>query len=106
MIDLIAAEAKEDKEKLDWCNTEWEESHSDLDAAKDHILTLNEEIDTLDDTINNPEKGLKAQLAETQASLAENYQDQVTETKERTEANLLYQKNIKNLVACAEIVKR
>eukprot|EP00747_Dinoflagellata_sp_TGD_P137764 gnl/TRDRNA2_/TRDRNA2_175726_c0_seq36.p1 gnl/TRDRNA2_/TRDRNA2_175726_c0~~gnl/TRDRNA2_/TRDRNA2_175726_c0_seq36.p1 ORF type:complete len:744 (+),score=294.59 gnl/TRDRNA2_/TRDRNA2_175726_c0_seq36:50-2281(+) len=106
MIKLIAAEAKEDKEKLEWCNTEREESHGDLAEAKEQILTLNDEIDTLDDTINNPEKGLKAQLAETQDSLAENYQDQVTETKERTEANLLYQKNIKNLVTAADIVKR
>eukprot|EP00747_Dinoflagellata_sp_TGD_P137768 gnl/TRDRNA2_/TRDRNA2_175726_c0_seq4.p1 gnl/TRDRNA2_/TRDRNA2_175726_c0~~gnl/TRDRNA2_/TRDRNA2_175726_c0_seq4.p1 ORF type:complete len:744 (+),score=285.01 gnl/TRDRNA2_/TRDRNA2_175726_c0_seq4:50-2281(+) len=106
MIDLIAEEAKADKEKLDWCNTEREESHGDLEDTKKQILTLEEEIDTLDDTINNPEKGLKAQLAETQDSLAENYQDQVTETKERTEANLLYQKNIKNLVTAADIVKR
>merc|ERR1719428_1198445 len=106
MIGLIAAEAKEDEEKLDWCNTEREESHGDLDEAKEQILTLNDEIDTLDDTINNPEKGLKAQLAETQDSLAENYKDQVTETEERTEANLLYQKNIKNLVTAADIVKR
>eukprot|EP00747_Dinoflagellata_sp_TGD_P137748 gnl/TRDRNA2_/TRDRNA2_175726_c0_seq21.p1 gnl/TRDRNA2_/TRDRNA2_175726_c0~~gnl/TRDRNA2_/TRDRNA2_175726_c0_seq21.p1 ORF type:complete len:778 (+),score=292.20 gnl/TRDRNA2_/TRDRNA2_175726_c0_seq21:97-2334(+) len=106
MIDLIAVEAKEDKEKLEWCNTEREESHGDLEDTKKQILTLEEEIDTLDDTINNPEKGLKAQLAETQDSLAENYQDQVTETKERTEANLLYQKNIKNLVTAADIVKR
>jgi DNA repair exonuclease SbcCD ATPase subunit len=106
MIALIGEEAKADAEQLSWCNSEREESHSNLADAKSQILTLEDEINTIDDTINNPESGLKAQLEETAEALNQNYNSQVSETKDRTEVNLAYQANIKNLVAAETIIKR
>merc|ERR1712048_1534113 len=54
---------------------------AELSDRNNEIATLNGEIDSLDDSMK-------------------------TETKERTEANLVYQEDIKNLVAAEAILKR
>merc|ERR1719231_1029603 len=106
MLKLIVEEGKQDKENLDWCNTEREENDASLAEKIDQIDTLNGEIETLEETIDDPETGLKAQIKEAEESLESCVNSQKTETKERTEANLLYQADIKNLVAAEDILAK
>jgi hypothetical protein len=106
MLKLIVEEGKQDKENLDWCNTEREENDASHQEKVDQIDTLNGEIETLEETIDDPETGLKAQIKEAEESLESCVTSQKTETKERTEANLLYQSDIKNLVAAEDILAK
>jgi len=106
MLEVIVKEGKADKENLDWCNEERTENNDELDDKIDEIDTLNGEIDKLVTTIDDPETGLKAQIKQTEESLDENIETQKTETKERREENLLYQEDIKNLVAAESILKK
>lgn len=106
MLELIVEEGKQDKENLDWCNTEREENDASLAEKINQIDTLNGEIETLEETIDDPETGLKAQIKEAEESLESCVNSQKTETKERTEANLLYQADIKNLVAAEDILAK
>jgi ABC-type transporter Mla subunit MlaD len=106
MLELIEAEGKQDKENLDWCNDERTENNNKLDEANDQIDTLTGEIQSLTDDIEDPETGLKAQIKTTEDDLASCIETQKTETKDRKEANLLYQQDIKNLVAAESILKK
>jgi len=106
MLKLIVEEGKQDKENLDWCNSEREENDASLADKINQIDTLNGEIETLDTTINDPVTGLKTQIKEAEESLLSCVNSQKTETKERTEANLLYQQDIKNLVAAEDILTK
>merc|ERR1719161_3512107 len=106
MLKLIVEEGKQDKENLDWCNTEREENDASHAEKVNQIDTLNGEIETLEETIDDPETGLKAQIKEAEESLESCVTSQKTETKERTEANLLYQADIKNLVAAEDILAK
>jgi len=106
MLKLIVKEGEQDKENLDWCNTEREENDASHTEKVNQIDTLNGEIETLVETIDDPETGLKAQIKEAEESLLSCVNSQKTETKERTEANLLYQADIKNLVAAEDILAK
>jgi len=106
MLEVIVKEGKADKENLDWCNEERTENDAELADKIDEIDTLEGEIDKLVTTIDDPETGLKAQIKQTEESLEENIDTQKTETKERREENLLYQEDIKNLVAAESILKK
>jgi len=106
MLKLIVKEGEQDKENLDWCNTEREENDASLTEKINQIDTLNGEIETLEETIDDPETGLKTQIKETEESLETCVTSQKTETKDRTEANLLYQTDIKNLVAAEDILQK
>jgi chromosome segregation ATPase len=106
MIKLIAEEAEADKKNLDWCNKERDDNEASLAEKKSEITSLKETIDKLDTTINDPATGLKKQIADTEQSLVENKQSQTSETKERTEANLAYQVDIKNLVDAEQLLTK
>jgi len=104
MIELIKEEGTSDKEKLDWCKKERKENKASLKEKKSEILKLEGEIDKLNTQIDDPKKGLKAQIEETEKTLQENHESQVTETTERQEANVVYQKDIKNLVDAEKLL--
>jgi len=106
MLEVIEEEGKQDKENLDWCNDERTENNNKLDDANDQIDTLTGEIQQLTDDIEDPETGLKSQIKTTEEDLASCIDSQKTETKDRKEANLLYQQDIKNLVAAEKILKK
>eukprot|EP00747_Dinoflagellata_sp_TGD_P155902 gnl/TRDRNA2_/TRDRNA2_177625_c1_seq24.p1 gnl/TRDRNA2_/TRDRNA2_177625_c1~~gnl/TRDRNA2_/TRDRNA2_177625_c1_seq24.p1 ORF type:complete len:432 (-),score=155.83 gnl/TRDRNA2_/TRDRNA2_177625_c1_seq24:66-1202(-) len=106
MEKVIKEEEKADQEQLEWCRTEREESHASIKSNNDQITTLEDEINTLEDTIGAPESGLKPMLEEAEENKATNYQNQADETKERTEDNLAYQQDIKNLVSAQDILTR
>jgi len=97
MKQLIGEEGKADSDQLDWCNTERESTHGDLDSKTSQIETLETEITDLDIAINDPTTGLKVQIKETQAQLETNQENQITETKARNEENTAYQENAANL---------
>merc|ERR1739838_458412 len=102
----INEEQAQDKENLMWCMKERKENKAALKEKKGEILSLEEEIDKLTNTIEDPETGLKAQIKATEESLLENKEAQTTETADRKKENLLYQADIKNLVDAEDILKR
>jgi chromosome segregation ATPase len=106
MITLIGEEAEADKKNLDFCNKERTENNDSLDKANKGILSLETKIDSLTTTIDDPKTGLKKQIEDTEVALVENTAAQNSETKERTEDNLAYQQDVKNLVAAASILKK
>merc|ERR1719321_1620929 len=97
MVELIAKEEKADDEQKSWCDSEREESFATKKDKEDAIDGLVQRIDSLDDTVNNEETGLKAQKAEAYESLKQNRADQKTTIKERKEEILVYHGVIENL---------
>jgi hypothetical protein len=106
MLELIDEEQAQDKENLQWCIKERTENKAALKEKKAEILALEEKIDKLTTEIEDPETGLKKQIADTEESLVQNTDSQKTETKDRTEENLAYQKDIANLVSAEGILKK
>jgi len=106
MIELIGDEGKADKKNLDWCNKERKENKDTLAEKKKEILSLGDQIDKLKTTISDPKTGLIQQISDTEAELVRNTESQKSETKERTEDNLAYQADVKNLVAAQSILKK
>jgi hypothetical protein len=106
MLALIAEEAKQDKTNLDWCNKERDENEASLSEKEQEILKLEDSIDKLDTTINDPKTGLKKQIEETELALVQNKESQTTETASRTKDNLAYQADIKNLVDAETILEK
>jgi len=106
MLKLNEEEGKADKENLDWCNSEREETDGSLESLTNSITDLETTIDDLKTSIKDPETGLKVQIKNTEESLLQCIQAQKTETKDRVEANSEYQVNIKNLVSASEILKK
>merc|ERR1719421_1145492 len=89
MVELIAKEEKADDEQKAWCDSEREEAFSTKKDKEDGIDGLVQKIDSLDDTVNNEETGLKAQKSEAYDSLKQNRADQKTSIKERKEEILV-----------------
>jgi len=106
MLDLIGEEGKADKENLDWCTKERRENNAALRGKKKDIIALEQSIDKLDTTINDPKTGLKALIEGTENTLVQNKESQTTETTDRTEANIAYQADVKNLVDAQSILSK
>jgi chromosome segregation ATPase len=106
MLDLIKEEGKTDKENLDWCNKERKDNKAELKEKKKEILALEKKIDKLTKTIEDPKTGLKKQIADTEDALVKNTEAQKTETAQRLEENMAYQKDVKNLVAAEGIITK
>jgi hypothetical protein len=98
LVAIIEKEGEADKENLDWCNSERETSDARIEELSDQITSLEETIAGLIEAIEAPETGLKDRIAATELALKENYDDQVTQTAQRTEANQAYQANIADIV--------
>jgi len=69
-------------------------------------LGLEGQIDKLTKLIEDPKTGLKAQIAGQEQQLEENNAAQKTETTDRTEENLAYQKDVRNLVSAESILTK
>mmetsp|Transcript_108435 Transcript_108435/g.203523 ORF Transcript_108435/g.203523 Transcript_108435/m.203523 type:complete len:785 (-) Transcript_108435:2-2356(-) len=98
MVTLIQEEAKEDKDNLDFCNSERAEND---EVVSDKTKKINEELEpsilSLTADIENPEDGIKKQIANNEAVLLSNQKTQKDTEDERAEENLLYQKDMKNI---------
>merc|ERR1719482_724505 len=97
METAIKEEEKADQDQFDWCMSEREESHASIASNNDQILTLEDEINTLTETISAPDSGLEAMLAEAEDAKATNFQNQADETDEREKENMAYLEDKKNL---------
>jgi len=107
MIALIGEEHDADEKNLNWCNTERDENKASHKQKVKDINSLNGAIDKLTTNIGESGvSGLLKQIEDTEQALTDNNQAQVEETKERTEANLAYQKDVKNLVAAQTILEK
>jgi hypothetical protein len=106
MITLNEEEGKEDKKRLDWCNSERKENEDSLADRKAEITTLEGDIDQLSTTIDDPVKGLKQQIKETEESLVQNTAAQKSQTTQRAEENVAYQADVKNLVEAEDLLDK
>jgi len=104
IIAIIDEEGETDKKNFDWCNTEREENHKVLTAHKEAIKTLKTEISDLEILIDDPETGLRTQIAETEQSIKDNHDSQVSKTAARGLENKDYQTSIKNIVAAQDVL--
>jgi len=106
MIEVIDKEGAADKKKLNWCNDERKTTKATIASKKKEILALDRTIDQLNSDIDSPKTGFKAQIAQTEQDLVDNTEAQTTETGERTESNLAYQQDVKNLVKAETILTK
>merc|ERR1719195_1200945 len=106
MLALLAKEEVADDEQFEWCNKERDENEKTLAEKKSQIESLDAAIEKLIAMIEDPVTGLKALIANDEQSLVENTESQKTQTADRTEENLVYQKNIANLVEAETLLTR
>jgi hypothetical protein len=106
MKTINVEEGKEDKKRLDWCNSERTENEANLADREAEITTLNGDIDELTVTIDDPVKGLKQQIKDSEDSLIQNTAAQKSETKQRTEENVAYQADVRNLVDAEDLLDK
>jgi hypothetical protein len=106
MQTVIDEEGKLDAKQLAWCNNEREENNKNLQAKNDAIGTINTEITNLVNSIDDPETGLKKQIADTEESLETNSKSQKEETAERRDAAKMYSKTISDAVEAQSLLQR
>lgn len=106
MIDLIADEEKADQEQFDWCVSERKTNNDNLGAKKKQITALEGSIQDLVDAIEKPVSGLQDMIAKAETDLEENIKSQKTETSDRADDNLAYQKNIESLVEAEQLLTK
>lgn len=104
MITLIAEEGTNDVNQKTWCEAERTRSEATVSQTGGQINTLNTDIGTLTNQIEEPGTGLRAQIQSTEEGLQDNVQNQKTETALRTTDNLEYQENIDNLVKAGALL--
>ena len=106
MITVIDEEEKADDDQKAWCDTERDTNNEALNQKKERIQALNSEITDLNDQLENPETGLKAQLVETNTLLSENRANQKSITEQRQKENAAYQVNVANLQKAESILEK
>jgi len=106
MLVIIEKEEKADKEQFAWCNEERSTNNAEKSRQIGIKNGLEADISKLNEEIDNPETGLKASISSLETGLAENDKSQKSETKQRSEDNQAYQKDIANLVAAEELLDK
>merc|ERR1719361_1959485 len=106
MLKLLAKEEAADDEQFEWCNKERDENEKTLAEKNSQIQSLEADIEKLINDIEDPETGLKALIANDEQALIENAESQKSQTADRNEENLVYQKNIANLVEAETLLTR
>jgi len=106
MLEIIAKEEKADDEQKAWCDSEREENHAQKADKEGTMNTLDGTITSHLDTLDSEVDGLRKQLSEEEASLAQNRKDQADSIADRSEENAAYQGNIANLVEAEKTVAK
>merc|ERR1719492_611333 len=106
MLKLLEKEEAADDEQFEWCNKERDDNEKSLKEKKSQIESLESDIEKLINRIEDPKTGLKVLIANDEQSLVENDESQKSQTADRTEENLAYQKNIANLVEAETLLTR
>ena len=101
-IAVIDQEEKADDEKHAWCAKEQSDSNSDSDDKEDDIATLTGNIGDLETSISDT----KDLLAQAQADLKENGEDQAFATKTRADEKAVFDKEISNADATQAILTK
>mmetsp|Transcript_26697 Transcript_26697/g.48453 ORF Transcript_26697/g.48453 Transcript_26697/m.48453 type:complete len:755 (-) Transcript_26697:69-2333(-) len=107
MLALIKEEGTSDKTNLDFCNSE-RTTNDALILAKTNTIeqVLKPKILSLTNDIEDPTSGFKKQIADTEASLVQNADNQKKSTEERTASNLVYQQDIKEITDAKDILSQ
>jgi len=106
MIELIAEEGAEDKSKLDWCKSERNDNKELKKEHKHHITGLKHKINDLTSGIENPEDGLKTLIEQEETKIMFITKAQKEETASRTDENIAYQTDVRNLVKAQSILAK
>lgn len=106
MLKVVEEEGKADKEQLDWCNDERTANDAELSKRTEQIGTLESQITGLEDEIDNPETGLKAQIVTTGEDLETNAKTQKVETKTRREEHAAFMEDVATMEQAQSIMKR
>jgi len=106
MISLIEEEEVADDKQKAWCDSEREKTNGDISTKTGQLDALQAEIDETTAAIEDPETGLKVSILQSDEAKTTNYENQVSETKDRTVDNLAYQGNIGNLVEAEALLER
>jgi len=81
-------------------------ANKDLDKAKSDIETLGAVVADRDKAVNDPGTGLLAEVQDTEASLAENNDNQVKERNQRKQENLAYLKDVSVSAKSQDLLKK
>lgn len=106
MEELIDKEQEADEEKHAFCKKETDGGKSKLQQTNDDIDKMEEALDTLKDSVEKPETGLKAQEVLLETAMTENVANQKLETTMRQQDNVQYQKNIAELTKAEALLKK
>merc|ERR1719487_669399 len=105
MMGIIDKEQKEDESQKAWCDSEREDRYTAMEAKNSELTELDGIIEQKTDDIENEETGLKKQLADENAKLAQNRQDQKDTIEDRGLENVAYQKNVANMADAEATIK-
>lgn len=106
MVSLIEKEGKADADKLAWCKSERSRSDASIVEKTNSIDALTSSIQELKNAIENPKTGLKVMIEDKESALDQNRASQASETQQRAQENLAYQKDIANLVEAESMLKQ
>jgi len=104
MVVLLEKEQDSDEENHSFCKQETGSGKKKLKETKDEIDKIEDAMSKLDDTINKAQTGLKAQDAALETAMQENVANQKKETTMRKQENLLYQKDVAQLVQAGALL--
>jgi len=106
MVALIAAEETADDQQKSWCDTTRTETDGTITTKGGQITSLQGEINQLGVDIDHPDTGLKVLIANAEASLVQNHDNQVTETAARRTDNSEYRADVANLVEAEKLLSK
>jgi len=104
MKKTVAAEGSADLENKVWCVKERANSNKNRKAKKSQMQTLNEAIDKLEETMDDPKTGVKQQISETEISLLENKKAQTDQAKTRKGESAAYHGDARDLSNAEDIL--
>mmetsp|Transcript_31663 Transcript_31663/g.73951 ORF Transcript_31663/g.73951 Transcript_31663/m.73951 type:complete len:760 (+) Transcript_31663:45-2324(+) len=105
MMDLLVKEGEADQNQLEWCDKERGETQAAITEKEGIETSLNDRIEAIDTSINNPTDGMLFQIGELENDLVTNRESQATETSMRKTENLAYQKDANNIADAAALLK-